>query len=83
MDKNKVYALYHNKEKVALEIKPWKFQVDESLDYNKLVFLNDCYFLSYDKKVLKQKAEEIKNIWIKEIEENLKKVTNSEIKMKY
>ena len=38
------------------------------------MYHNDCYYLGANKKLLKEKALEIKNEWLKEAEEELNKI---------
>ena len=44
---------------------------------------NDCYFICNDRKKLREKANEIKNEWITELEDELEKANNMKIKNKY
>lgn len=75
----KIYGLYHNENIFALEIKPFK----EGEEFEGIENYNDCYYLSCDRKLLREKAISIKEKWITRQEEELEKLKAVKIKNKY
>ena len=83
----KIYQLYHDKEKGDLRVSPIqrvfdntyidKALTDKPQDY--IYCYNDCYFFSLSRKDLVQKAREIKEEWIKELEVKLEMYKNIKI----
>lgn len=79
-----MFQLYYNRENKKIKISPLKnLMVNTDELTNEITFYNDNHFVSLDRKVLKSKAEEIKQQWIKEIEEELKQVKEIKIEIKY
>lgn len=79
-----MYTLYFKKKDCTLLIKPIKNDsrlLAQCTD--EVTVFNDCYLLCNDRKKLKQKAEELKEKWIKELEEELQKLKNMKIQVKY
>ena len=79
-----MYELYHSRREKKLEIKPSKnkpFKDDCAID--EVVEYNDYFYLCSDRKLLKKKAEEIKNEWIAEAEKELEQLKEIKIKSKY
>lgn len=75
----KIYGLYHNEKTFSLEIKPFK----EGEEFEGIKNYNDCYYLSCDRKLLREEATIIKEKWITKREEELEKLKNIKIKNKY
>ena len=77
--KQNVYHLYYDKENAILKVSPikkifYKTYVDKALadkpqDY--IYHYNENYFFSLSRKALVQKAREMKEEWIKEVEVKL------------
>jgi len=72
----KYYALYVNKESFKIEIKLKKingkrYGMEMYVDGDIVVRYNSCYYVCGSRKPLKEFALELKNIWIKEAEQNL------------
>jgi hypothetical protein len=75
----KIYQLYHDKEKGALRVSPMqrvfddtyidKALTDKPQDY--IYYYNAYYFFSLSRNALVQKAREMKEEWIKELEVKL------------
>ncbi len=79
-----MYKLYINKEIAELRIEPIGIlMADKSKITNTPSRFNNSYMVCSDRKVLKQKAEEIKMEWVREAEELLEKYNNVKIKVKY
>lgn len=78
-EQKKIYQLYHDKEKGILKVSPMKktffnTYIDKDLanqqqDY--ILYYNQCFFFSLSRKALVQKAREMKEEWIKELEVKL------------
>lgn len=77
-----MYQLYYNRERKEIKIKPLEkiFQRDNLLITEELYEYNDCYYFCKSRKILKEKAEEIKVEWIKELEEEINGLKSIEIK---
>ena len=79
-----MFKLYHNKQTGELRIEPiGKIMIDTSKITNAPTKFNDVYMVCSDRKVLKEKAEQFKNEWIKETEELLEKYKSIKIQVKY
>lgn len=80
-----MFSLYHNREKHELVIKPAKLnQLMIILDKpEEVVYYNYCFFVSNNRKALKKKADEMKNTWVTELEEELKAIKAMKITTKY
>ena len=78
----KVYALYFIKKERKLEIDNWSNR-RVSLKEGELYRHNDCIYLALDRKILREKAKELQEQWIKEYEEELEAVKNMKIVTKY
>ncbi|WP_097026160.1 hypothetical protein [Clostridium peptidivorans] len=79
-----MFQLYFNKKKKELKIAPLKnLMIDKSKITNEVTRFNDCYFVSLNRKALKDKANAIKEEWIKEVEEELNQFKNLKIQVKY
>lgn len=82
-----MFSLYHNKKEIEIRIekvkdyKKWFLEL--SCNENEVVRYNDCYYVSNSRKALNDLAKKIKEDWIKEHEELLKKYQNMEILRKY
>lgn len=83
-----LFNLRFNKEDAVLLIEPkkqwplYKHQKDEILK-NGIIQFNDCTYLGVDRKILREKAKEIKQEWIKDAEERLRQFTYLKIITKY
>lgn len=79
-----MFQLYFSKEKKELKIEPLKkLMIDESKITNEVMKYSNCYFVSLDRKALRDKANSLKEKWIKEAEEELNKFKDIKIKVKY
>lgn len=81
----KIYLLFYKETTYELKISPMpkEWRLNPSFDYSKINIFNDCHFVSSDKKLLKEKALELKAQWIKNAEDSLNKANSCEIVMKY
>lgn len=81
---NKVYALYHDEIKFNLKIsneKHWENQIEQLEKSEKVVmYYNDCIFLSFSKPALIEKANQIKEDWLKKQYNNITKIASIEIR---
>lgn len=86
--KMELFNLRFNKEDAVLLIEPkkqwplYKYQKDEILK-NGIIQFNDCTYLAVDRAILRKKAKEIQEVWIKETEEKLKLYSTIKVKTKY
>lgn len=76
-----MFALYHNKEKFCLKIYPWESL--EKLQESEIKYWNENIFLSNDRKLLNEKAINIKEMWLKEYNEAIEKIKNMKIIRRY
>lgn len=75
----KIYQLYHDKKHGILKVTPmhsvfYNCYIDKMLDKNNpdfVAYYNEQYFFSFSRKVLVQKAREMKEEWIKEVKVKL------------
>ena len=77
---NKVYALYHNKQRFEIKItneKHWERQ-SEQIEENKKVVMywNENLFLSLSRSALVEKANQIKRKWLQTQYDNIGKITS-------
>ena len=81
---NKVYSLYHNELKFNIKIsneKHWEKQIDQLEKSEKVVmYYNNNIFLSFSKSALIEKANQIKEDWLKKQYDNITKIANIEIR---
>lgn len=80
----KRFSLYFNKrdKKLIIEtITPSNFMYARCT--NKVTKFNDCYFICNDRKLLRDKANEIKNTWVEEAEKDLNYLKELKIRTKY
>lgn len=75
-----MYQLYHNKEEAKIEVKPIKAAFKDIEITDEIRRYNQYYFFCNKRKLLKEKAEEIKTEWIKEAQETLDKFNQIVIK---
>lgn len=68
-----MYTLYVEKEKMIIEVKKTSKAMSNCTYTNEVVKYNDCYYLCLKRKPLIEKATEIKESWIRELEEKIKK----------
>lgn len=74
-----MYTLYHDKLKLEIKLTNAKKTL-QNLNYtDDVTEYNDCYFISKNKKKLKEFGEKIKNNWIIELEEKLNKLKETEL----
>lgn len=79
-----MFCLYHSKLYKTIEIAPIKkdsFMLSKVTD--EVTPYNDYYFICNNRKLLKEKAIEIKNNWIEETEKELNALKEIKIKNKY
>ena len=74
MNNSRNYQLYFDKEECILEINPLKKVFENINIVDEIYKYNNCYYFGKNKEILKEKAEELKQEWIKEAEERLHKV---------
>ena len=81
---NKVYALYHNEQTFEMKIsneKHWNSQIDQLEKSEKVVmYYNDNNFLSFSRAALVEKANQIKEDWLKKQYNNITKIATIEIR---
>ncbi|OME55487.1 hypothetical protein BSK59_13505 [Paenibacillus odorifer] len=75
-----MYQLYHNKEEAEIEVKPIKAAFKNIEITDEITRYNQYYFFCNKRKLLKEKAEEIKAEWVKEAQETLDKLNQIMIK---
>lgn len=83
----KIYQLYHDKENGILQVSPMiktflntyvdKDLINQPQDY--ILYFNSYYFFSLSRKALVQKAREMKEEWIQELETKLEMYKNIKI----
>lgn len=79
-----MFQLYVNKIKKELKISPLSnLMIDKNRITNEVTLYNDFYFVSLNRKVLRDKANSIKEQWIREAEEEANNFKNIKIKNKY
>ena len=76
-----IYGLYHNKEELKLEIKP--FDKTKSLDSDEVVYWNNRYYLCSEVKPLREMAKVLRSTWTAEFERNIDKLNNEKLKVRY
>lgn len=69
-----MYTLYVRKEKMIIEVKKASKAMSNCTYTNEVVRYNDCYWVCLNRKPLMEKAKEIKESWISELEGKLEKV---------
>lgn len=74
-----IYGLYHNEKFFHLEIKPFK----QGELFDGIKKHNEFYYLSCERKLLREKAQEIKTSWISKREIELEKLKTIKIKNRY
>lgn len=81
---NKVYALYHNKQKLEMKItneKHWEKQGEQVEESKKAVlYWNENFFLSFSRSALVEKANQIKQEWLQEQYNNISKIASIDIR---
>ena len=73
-----MYTLYVRKEKMIIEVKKAGKGMSHCKYTDDVVRYNDCYFTCLKRKPLVEKAKEIKESWVSELEEKLEKVKSIE-----
>ena len=74
---DKAYCLYHNKEKMELKIKPSRLPCNYTYE---VISYNENYYICNNRDKLKEKAEEIKEKWLKEAQERVNILSKIKIK---
>lgn len=74
-----IYGLYHNEKTFTLEIKP--FKTGEKVDGIK--YHNENFYISSDRKLLREQAQLIKSKWIEKRKNELKQLESIKIKNRY
>ena len=81
---NKVYALYHNKQKFEMKItneKHWEQQSEQVEESEKVVmYWNENLFLSFSRSALVEKASQIKQEWLRTQYDNISKIASIDIR---
>ena len=81
---NKVYALYHNKQKFEMKItneKHWERQSEQVEESGKVVmYWNENLFLSFSRSALVEKANQIKQEWLQTQYDNISKIASIDIR---
>lgn len=81
---NKVYALYHNKQKFEMKItneKHWERQSEQVEESEKVVmYWNENLFLSFSRSALVEKANQIKQEWLQTQYDNISKIASIDIR---
>lgn len=81
---NKVYALYHNKQKFEMKItneKHWERQSEQVEGSEKVVmYWNENLFLSFSRSALVEKANQIKQEWLQTQYDNISKIASIDIR---
>ena len=84
MTDKKIYALYHNEQKLEMKItcqKHWEQQREKlKKGTDVIVYWDNNIFLSFSRVALIEKAREIKGEWLKKQFKNISKIANIEIK---
>lgn len=74
-----IYGLYYNEKKFILEIKPF----NKGTKFEGIKKHNDCFYISCDRKLLREQGKLIKLNWIQKREDELKQLEKVKIKNKY
>lgn len=81
---NKVYSLYHDEREFNIKIsneKHWEKQIHQLEESEEVVmYYNYNIFLSFSKIALIEKANQIKEDWLKKQYDNITKIANIEIR---
>ena len=81
---NKVYALYHNKQRLEIKItneKHWERQSEQIEESKKVVmYWNENLFLSLSRSALVEKANQIKQEWLQTQYDNISKIAGINIR---
>lgn len=84
MPQKRVYALWHNKEKMEIRIESrehWKREAQKIAHSDEpVVYHNSNYFLSFSRAALVRKAKEIRNEWVREHEKAIEQIFEIVIK---
>lgn len=79
-----MYKLYFSRKDLKIELSPIKNnELMVSRVPDEIVRYNDCYYVCSDRKKLRDKANEIREKWIREVEEELGWLKDLKIKNKY
>lgn len=74
-----IYGLYFDEKKLILEIKPFS----KGNRFEGIKQHNDCYYISCDRKLLREEAQVIKAKWIEKREQELEQLKTLKVKNKY
>lgn len=78
------YGLYHNKEKMEITIiKNPNCAINSNDVTDEVIYFNNCYYVSTNRKALMAKAENLREEWIDEAKEVLNKLLSMVIKRKH
>lgn len=81
---NRVYALYHNKQRFEMKItneKHWGQQSERVKESEKVVmYWNENLFLSFSRSALAEKASPIKQEWLQTQYDNISKIASIDIR---
>lgn len=81
---NKVYALYHNKQRFEMRItseKHWEQQSERVRKSKKVVmYWSENLFLSFSRSALVEKASQIKQEWLQTQYDNISKIASIDIR---
>lgn len=70
-----MYTLYHNKRDRIIEVKRVTKAMQNFTYTDEITRHNDCYYLCKKRKPLVEKAKEIKQSWVDELEQEIAKVS--------
>lgn len=76
----KMYSLFFDKKRLEICIEPYK---NAMIETNELYKFNDCRYLCSDRKLLREKAKEIKESWLEEAKQAVRDIESLKIKNKY
>lgn len=74
-----IYGLYYKEKDFELEIKPFR----KGERFEGIKDYNDCYYISCDRKLLREKSQLIKAKWIEKREKELEQLKTLKVKNKY
>lgn len=69
-----MYALYHDRKQKIIQVKKAPKALQDIEYTDEVRYYNNCYFICLKKKLLLQKAEEMKQQWIAEAEKELEQL---------
>jgi len=79
-----IYGLYHDEEKGILRIENWdRYAGANQGNFNEIRKWNDCWFICNNRKLLREKAHELKKQWILDAQLRLEFLNNVCVETKY